>query len=145
MGEVVGFGDRRVQDPLVVAIRVAIAAQGSVSQELDTLTVPVADWRRAARTACRGLGRPVQTLVTADAVHAVLRDWPRDEHEKKIHTQALRDISDAMALAAEVCGPIPPCPSCGHLVRTWRQGTSFGQSGATICDECGLVEVAPVR
>ena len=145
MGEVVGFRDRKVQDSLVVAIRVAIAEHGSVSQELDTLTVPVADWRRAARTASRGLGRPVQTLVTADAVHAVLRDWPRDEHEKQIHAQALRDISDAMALAAEVLRPIPPCPSCGNLTRTWRQGTTFEQSGSTTCDECGLVEVAPLR
>lgn len=100
MGEIIGIGDRKVQNALAIAIRETLTAHGSVAQDLASLTVPVDEWRKIARAAGRELGRPVQTLIAGDAVHAVLRDWPRDEREQNIHKQAMRAAMDAVSLGS---------------------------------------------
>ena len=103
MGEIIGFGDHKIHDELHIAIRDALTGHGSVVQELDTLTVPVDEWRKIARAIGRKLDRPVQTLIAGNAVHAMLRDWPRDDDEQIIHDQAMRAIVNAISL-----GSLPP-------------------------------------
>ena len=98
MGEIIGLGDRKVQSGLAITIRDALTAHGSVAQDLASLTVSVDEWRKVARAAGRELGRPVQTLIAGDAVHAVLRDWPSGEREQDIHKRAMRAAMDAVSL-----------------------------------------------
>lgn len=98
MGEIIGIGDRKVQNALAIAIRDTLTAHGSVVQDLASLAVPVDEWRKIARAAGRELGRPVQTLIAGDSVHAVLSDWPRDEREQAIHNQAMRAAMNAVSL-----------------------------------------------
>ena len=82
----------------------------------------------------------VQTVVSADAVHAVLRDWPATEHERQIHEQAMRDAMDSVALSNEVLVPIAPCPAC-RSERQWRPGARIEQPGTVVCSHCRLVEL----
>lgn len=100
MGEIIGIGDRQVQNALAVAIRDTLTAHGSVAQDVASLTVPVDEWRKIARAVGRELNRPVQTLIAGDAVHVVLRDWPRDEHEQIIHQRAKRTAMNAVSLGS---------------------------------------------
>lgn len=139
MGNIVGLDGKPI-DPLTVIIRGALEENGSVSQNLDELAVNVQKWRQAARAVARDLGRPVQTVVSADAVHAVLRDWPADERERQIHEQAMRDAMDSVALSNEVLVPIVPCPGCGSA-REWHPGVRLVRAGSVSCPHCGLVEV----
>lgn len=139
MGKIVGLDGKSI-DPLAVIIRDALETDGSVSQSLRSLTVPVEQWRRLARAVGRDLGRPVQTVVSPDAVHAALRDWPANEREQRIHEQAMRDVANAAALSNELLVPIAPCPACGSD-REWRPGARFGQPGTVVCPQCGLVEL----
>lgn len=139
MGKIVGF-DGKSFDSLTFIILAAFEADGSVSQRLESLTIPVEEWRRIARAVGRGLGRPVQTVVSPDSVHAVLRDWPANERERHIHKQTMRDIADAVALSNEVLVPIAPCPACGSE-RDWRPGDRVERSGSVLCPCCGLVEL----
>jgi hypothetical protein len=44
------------------------------------------------------LRRPVQTVATDDRAWAVLRDWPADDRETRIHEKAMRDAMNAAAL-----------------------------------------------
>jgi|AntAceMinimDraft_12_1070368.scaffolds.fasta_scaffold29365_2 hypothetical protein len=97
MREIIGFGDRKVQKALAIAIRDALIAHGSVAQDLATLSVPADEWRNIARAAVRELGRPVQTLIVGNSVHAALRDWPRDGNEQNIHNQAMRPATDSVS------------------------------------------------
>ena len=139
MGKIVGLDGKSI-DPLAAIIRGALEADGSVSQSLKSLTVSVEEWRRIARAVARELGRPLQTVVSPDAVHAALRDWPADESERRIHEQAMRDAVHAIALSNEVLVPIAPCPACGSE-REWRPGDRFERSGKVVCSRCGLVEL----
>ena len=139
MGTIIGLNGNPV-DPLAIRIREAFEADGSVAQSLESLTVPVEEWRQIARAVGRDLGRPVQTVVSPDAVHAVLRDWPTDERERRIQAQNMRDVVDAIALSNEVLVPIAPCPACGSD-REWRPGDRFERSGKVVCSRCGLVEL----
>ncbi len=78
-------------------IRDALATTGSAYQEMETLTVTVAEWRQIARTAARQLQRPVRTFVSTDGVHAVLTDWPRDDDEQAQHDNAMRRAVESTA------------------------------------------------
>ncbi len=60
-----------------------------------------------AREVAHELRHPVQTIVSLDAVHALLRDWPTAEREKQIQEEAIREVSDALSLANEVLLTIP--------------------------------------
>ena len=100
MGEIIGIGDRQVQNALAVAIRDTLTAHGSVAQDVASLTVPVDEWRKTARAVGREINRPVQTLIAGDAVHAVLCDWPHDEHEQNIHQRKMRPAMDAVSLGS---------------------------------------------
>lgn len=139
MGKIVGLSGKLV-DPLAIAIRDALEADGSVSQDLQSLTVPLEEWRRLARAVGRELGRPVQTVVSPDAVHAALRDWAANDSERQIHERAMRDAVDAIALSNEVLEPIAACPACGNT-REWRPGARFDKPGTVVCSHCGLIEV----
>lgn len=139
MRTIIGLNGKSV-NPLTIIIREAFEADGSVSQSLKSLTVPVEEWRRIARAVARELGHPVQTVLSPDAVHAVLRDWPANESERRIHEQAMRDVVDAIALSNEALVPIAPCPACGSE-REWRPGDRFERSGKVVCSRCGLVEL----
>lgn len=98
MGEVIGLGDRQPKDPLQLAIRGMLAAAGSARGDVTELGVTVEAWRKAARAAGRELGRPVQTVANGTVVHAVLKDWPRDEAERRIHDEALRAALNSISL-----------------------------------------------
>jgi predicted RNA-binding protein Jag len=139
MGKIIGLNGNSI-DPLAIAIRNALEADGSVSQSLESLTVSVDEWRRSARAVARELGRTVEPVVSSDAVHAALRDWPANERERLIHERSLRDAVDAISLSDEVLEPIAPCPVCGSE-REWRPGTRIEQRGSTVCPSCRLVEL----
>lgn len=139
MGKIIGLNGNSI-DPLAIAIRDALEADGSVSQSLASLTVPVDEWRRSARAVARDLGRTVETVVSSDAVHAALRDWPANDSERLIHERALRDAVEAIALSNEVLEPIAACPACGSN-REWRPGARFDRPGTVVCSHCGLIEV----
>ena len=139
MRQIVGLNGKTV-DPLAIAIRNAITADGAVSQDLESLTIPVEDWRRTARRVGRELGRPVQTVISPDSVHAVLRDWPANESERRTREQAMRDTAEAITLTDEVLEPIALCPACGSA-REWRPGARLEQAGTVSCPHCGLIEV----
>ncbi|MGA0568624.1 hypothetical protein ACO2Q7_14940 [Rathayibacter sp. KR2-224] len=126
MGEVLQFGDGRRRDALILWLRDELAATGSVSQRLGEVTVSMEEWRKAARATGRELGRPVQTLAGADAVHAVLTDWPRDDRERAIHMEALKAAMHGATLGVESRKP----------------GRSIEETGSTVCDSFGLVEVS---
>jgi len=140
MAIIVGINGEPI-DPLAIAISDELTAHGSVSQDLHTLTVTVTEWRKTARTVARQLGRPVQTLLTPDAVHAILRDWPADDREQVIQQQALREVAEAAAFRDELLEPISPCPACGNQ-REWKPAARFDQPDTIVCPRCGLVEVA---
>lgn len=139
MGEIVGL-DGTTIDTLAVVIRSELEATGSAYQSLSELAVAVKEWRRVAREVAHTLGRPVQTIVSTDAAHAVLRDWPANEREQRIQEQAIRQVSDALTLVSEVLLPIPPCPACGSE-RDWHPGARVEQRGLVICPSCQLVEL----
>jgi hypothetical protein len=140
MGKIIGLNGKPI-DPLRIAIRNALEAEGSVSQRLESLTVSVDEWRRSVRAVARELGRTVETVVSSDAVHAALRDWPANESERLIHKQNLREAVDAISLSNEVLESIAPCPACGSE-REWRPGNSFEQRATVFCSLCRLVELA---
>lgn len=98
MGEVIGLGDRQPKDPLPLAIQGMLVATGSARGDVDELGVTVNEWRKAARAAGRELGRPVQTVAAGRIVHAVLKDWPRDEAEQRIHDAAMRAALNSISL-----------------------------------------------
>lgn len=141
MGDVLQFGDGRRRDAPILRLRDELAATGNVSQRLGEGTVSVEEWRKAARATRREFGRPVQTLAGADAVHAVLKDWPRDDRERAIHTEALKAAMLGATLEVETLELIPPCPGCGSG-RRCKPGRSIEETGSTVCDSCGLVEVS---
>ncbi|WP_416444724.1 hypothetical protein AB3K78_15490 [Leucobacter sp. HNU] len=89
MGEVIGLGDRQPKEPLQLAIQGMLTATGSARGDAAELGVTVEAWRKAARAAGRELGRPLQTVASGTIVHAVLKDWPRDEAERRIHDEAM--------------------------------------------------------
>lgn len=95
MGEIIDIRSRKSGDELLLVIRDALAAKGSISRDIDSLTLPVEEWRKVARAAGRSLKRPVRTVITEGVVHAVLSDWPRDDHERRIQQAALRAAMDA--------------------------------------------------
>lgn len=83
----------------------------------------------------------MQTLAGADAVHAVLTDWPRDDRERAIHMEALKAAMHGATLGVESLELIPPRPGRGSG-RRWKPGRSIEETGSTVCDSCGLVEVS---
>lgn len=95
VGEVIDIRSRKSGDELLLVIRDALVAKGSISRDIDSLTVSVELWRKAARGAGRSLKRPVRTVITDRVVHAVLADWPRDDHERRIQQAALRAAMNA--------------------------------------------------
>ncbi|WP_341953605.1 hypothetical protein [Salinibacterium sp. TMP30] len=141
MGTVIGLNGKPVH-PLTLTIRAALLADGCASQELEGLSVSVDEWRRLARFVARELEHPVRTFVSADAIHAVLRDWPADDRERQIHDHAMKEAVEASSLTTEMTSPITTCPSCGRD-RQWRPGDRFEKPGTITCPRCGLVELHP--
>lgn len=90
MAEVVGIHRRR--DALIADLARELPEQGIVQRDVDTLTVEVEVWRRAARSAARILGRPVQTSLdpSGTLVWAALTDWPADADEQTRQRQGTR-------------------------------------------------------
>lgn len=89
MGDVVGMTGEPI-DPLQENLRQSFYKFGQARATIDALGIPLTEWRKAARAVARDLGRPVQTLVGGDQVHAVLTDWPADDRESAVHRAQLR-------------------------------------------------------
>ena len=68
-----------------------LRANGTVIVPVATLSVPLDDWRKAARRAARDLGRPVRTLRHGGVVQAFLTDWPASIDERRVHDSAMRE------------------------------------------------------
>lgn len=141
MGNIIELNGKEVS-PLALTLRAALLSDGSASQDLNGLTVPVDEWRRLARVAARDLGRPVRTFVSSDAIHAVLRDWPADDRESAIHDRAMREAVEASKLATEMTSSISKCPSCGTQ-REWQAAARVESTGTVKCSSCGLIELQP--
>lgn len=89
---------------LKTTLQNALSERGSVSHRLSDLNTSIDSWRKTARAVGRELGRPIRTLVSGDAVHAVLTDWPQGESEQRIFRENLRaameGVSQAWSVAA---------------------------------------------
>ena len=108
MGEIIPFRGRTSETNVDEAIQDALQSQGFAVQSIESLTVSLDEWRKRARSVARKLGRPVQTIVVGDSVHAALRDWPRDEREQLLHDQAKRAIVEGAA--TYFLEKLPPFP-----------------------------------
>jgi hypothetical protein len=97
MDNVIHFVSRG--DRLIEELRTELAATGSIGRSIEQLPVSVQEWRKAARSAARQLGRPVQTIASTDhgMVWARLSDWPANDAEEAIHEQQLRAAMDAVS------------------------------------------------
>ncbi len=91
MGEVIEFPNEAAR---IAKMAEALAAEGQVHGE-DLRDVAL--WRGRARAAARSLGRPVQTLAQGNQAWAVLKDWPRDEHEQHVHSEKMHRIMADMS------------------------------------------------
>lgn len=101
MGDLIQFPpDPR--DVIAAEISGALQAKGFAFGEASSLQVSVEEWRKIARRVGRELKRPIQTVVSADGVHAVLADWPRDRREKAIADRARRAVVEAAALGTDL-------------------------------------------
>lgn len=77
-------------------IRCQLFKCGSAQSTTQDGIVPVAELRSAARAIGRALRRPIKTFVAGNSVYAVLGDWPRDDEERTLHQQNVRDAAAAM-------------------------------------------------
>ena len=97
MREIVDISPERPVD-FEKQMRAVLADAGSVSARIAELEVSAAAWRKAARSAGRALGRPVQTVEGGGMVHAVLRDWPATDAERVKQDAAMRAAMNSVAL-----------------------------------------------
>lgn len=95
MADVVGI-DRNI-DGIKQTIRDAFHERGEASVDVEQIRVSLEEWRKLARAVGRELRRPVQTVATEGRAWAVLRDWPTDDRESRIHEKAMRDAMNAAA------------------------------------------------
>lgn len=90
-------------EQMTSSVAASLATHGHATWPLPSCPLALDAWRRAARAGARSLGRPVRTVVTGDAVHAWLTDWPRDAHEQAVGVAdvvlTLRDDATAAAPA----------------------------------------------
>lgn len=77
-------------------IRSQLLKCGSAQSTTQDGIVSVAEWRSAARAIGRALKRPIKTFVAGNFVYAVLGDWPRDDEERTLHQQNVRDAAAAV-------------------------------------------------
>lgn len=73
---------------------------GSAQRTIED-DVEAAEWRKLARAAARGLGRPVETMRAGRVVVAALKDWPANELERELLHAQMRSIMNRMSLPFE--------------------------------------------
>lgn len=82
-------------DDLQKQLRTSGGAQAHVATDADA-----DEWRKAARTAARQLGRPVETIQHGHTVLASLRDWPANELEQQVTDARMRTVMERMSISA---------------------------------------------
>lgn len=97
MRDIVDITPERPAD-LETQLQTVLVDAGSASARISDLEVSADAWRKAARTAGRSLGRPVQTVEGDGMVHAVLRDWPATDVERAKHDAAMRAAINSVTL-----------------------------------------------
>lgn len=75
----------------------------------------------------------VRLLNERQRVTALDRHDPHDEVRSRIAPERIED---------ELVEEIPACSARGSEDRRWRPSTTFEQGGATVCDQCGFVELS---
>lgn len=76
---------------LIDELREALRSQGA-AQATITTDEEADEWRRAARSAARGLSRPVETTRVGHVAIAALRDWPANELERQVTDARVREV-----------------------------------------------------
>ena len=86
-------------DESIDSIKAALSRHGGAEAYVST-PEEAARWRRAARSAARELGRPVQTIVYQSGstfhVAASLRDFPRTPEEERQREADMREVMAAV-------------------------------------------------
>ncbi len=77
-----------------------LSSVGHVQADVDSLSVPVATFRKVARAAGRELQRPVRTWSAVHLVGAGLQDWPANKAEEETQMRLLRAGTESVP---------PPC------------------------------------
>lgn len=80
----------------LVEILAELENTGHAETAFDELRVDVKDWQALAREAGRALHRPVGIRIDEGNVTAELRDWPRDDEERALTVNELRESIDAL-------------------------------------------------
>lgn len=88
--------DRNIEQ-IKDTLRAAFQARGEAHVHVTDIRVSLDEWRKLARAVAREIGRPVETVATEGRAWAVLRDWPADDRETRIHEKAMRDVMNAAA------------------------------------------------
>ena len=77
-------------DRLAMEIRTDLRRTGSAeSIPQEELGVPLAEWRRIARSVANRMGRPVVTRESHGCAVAVLTSWPANELERELDARRI--------------------------------------------------------